>query len=194
MGNFVNPATNYYSAPQQIQNGQVVGHSHFVIEKIDSLTSTQVTDPTTFAFFKGVNTAAQNGVVSVPVTAGLPAGVYRLASINAAANHQPILASVAQHGSMDDMVYFTVTNGGAAAANNGGAAAANNGGGAAAANNGGGAASGNANGAGNSNSGNGSGSGNRGKKRCSAATIARRRLAAEAKALEEMAKRATQEA
>lgn len=52
MGNFVNPATNYYSAPQQIQNGQVVGHSHFVIEKIDSLTSTQVTDPTTFAFFK----------------------------------------------------------------------------------------------------------------------------------------------
>lgn len=83
---------------------------------------------------KGV---AQNGVLTADVTAGLPAGTYRLASINTAANHQPALVAVAQHGALDDMVYvcdsprsvtyvlktsflfqFTVQGAGAAAASN----------------------------------------------------------------------------
>ncbi|KAH9915225.1 uncharacterized protein B0H18DRAFT_886113, partial [Fomitopsis serialis] len=34
----------------------------------------------------------------------LPKGTYRMASINAAANHQAVLVAVAQHGSLDDMV------------------------------------------------------------------------------------------
>ncbi|TFY72247.1 hypothetical protein EVG20_g755 [Dentipellis fragilis] len=109
-GNFVNANSNYYSAPQQVNaQGNVVGHSHFVIEKLDAIDQTKPTNPGTFAFFKGVNTAAKNGVLSVDLDAGLPEGVYRLASINAAANHQPVLVAIAQHGSLDDMVYFFVT-------------------------------------------------------------------------------------
>ncbi len=106
-GNFVNADQNYYAAPQQINaQGNVVGHTHFVIQAIDSLESTKTLDPQTFAFFKGVNTpAGADGTVSVPVPSGLPAGTYRLASINTAANHQPVLVAVAQHGSLDDQVY-----------------------------------------------------------------------------------------
>ncbi|KAI0310995.1 hypothetical protein OF83DRAFT_1166480 [Amylostereum chailletii] len=127
-GNFVNAQSNYYSAPQQTDgSGTIIGHSHVVIEALDSLSQTTPTDPNKFAFFKGVNTAADGqGNVNVDVTDGLPAGVYRLASINAAANHQPVLVAVAQHGTLDDMVYFTVGGNGAATGkggNNAGAAA-----------------------------------------------------------------------
>ena len=105
-GFFVNPNTNYFAAPQDLaSNGMINGHSHVVIEAIDSLTQTTPTDPTRFAFFKGLNAAAQNGVLTADVTAGLPAGTYRLASINTAANHQPALVAIAQHGSTDDMIY-----------------------------------------------------------------------------------------
>ncbi|KAI0344231.1 hypothetical protein BDW22DRAFT_1344315 [Trametopsis cervina] len=118
-GNFVNPNTNYFAAPQQVNSaGAIVGHSHVVIEALSSMTQTAPTDPTKFAFFKGLNGAAQNGVLTADVTAGLPAGTYRLASINTAANHQPALVAVAQHGALDDMVYFTVQGAGAAAASN----------------------------------------------------------------------------
>lgn len=107
-GNFVAAATNYYAAPCQVDGtGTVVGHSHVVIEKLDSLTQATVTNPLNFAFFKGLNIAAVNGVLTADVTGGVAPGAYRLASINTCANHQPVLASVAQHGHMDDMIYFT---------------------------------------------------------------------------------------
>ncbi|TCD62222.1 hypothetical protein EIP91_007201, partial [Steccherinum ochraceum] len=116
-GFFVNANENYFSAPQQVNSaGDVQGHSHVVIEQISSLTQTTATDPTKFAFFKGLNDKAQNGVLSADVTSGLPAGVYRLSSINTAANHQPVLGPIAQHGSFDDQIYFTVTDDGSAAA------------------------------------------------------------------------------
>lgn len=108
-GNFVNAEANYFSAPQTVNdNGNIIGHSHVVIEKINGLSDTSVTDATKFAFFKGLNEKAQDGVLSVNVTDGLPAGTYRLASINSAANHQPVLVGVAQHGALDDMVYVRV--------------------------------------------------------------------------------------
>lgn len=114
-GNFVNAQANYYAAPSQVNsNGDLVGHSHVVIEQLDSLTQTTPTDPNKFAFFKGLNDAAVNGVLTADVTSGLPAGVYRLSSINTAANHQPALVAIAQHGSLDDQVYFTVSDSGAA--------------------------------------------------------------------------------
>jgi len=114
-GNFVNAAANYFSAPAQVDsNGVLIGHSHVVVEQLQALDQTTPTDPTKFVFFKGLNAAAQNGVLTADVTAGLPAGVYRLASINTAANHQPALVAVAQHGSLDDAVYFTVSDNGAA--------------------------------------------------------------------------------
>lgn len=107
-GNFVNANENYFSAPQQLNaQGIIRGHSHVVIEAIDSLDSTTVLDPTVFAFFKGLNAAAENGVLTATVDNGLPAGFYKLSSINTAANHQPVLAPVAQHGSLDDVVYVS---------------------------------------------------------------------------------------
>jgi hypothetical protein len=108
-GHFVNAESNYYSAPQQLnEKGQIVGHTHFVIQAVDSFTSTKPLDSTTFAFFKGVNTPpGADGAVSVDVAQGLPEGLYRLASINTAANHQPVLAPVAQHGFLDDVIYVS---------------------------------------------------------------------------------------
>lgn len=112
-GTFVNAQANYYSAPQQVNaQGNIIGHTHVVIQKLASIDQTTPLDPSVFAFFKGVNSPQKNGVVSAIVNNGLPAGVYRLASINSAANHQPVLVAIAQHGSLDDMVYFTVTNDG----------------------------------------------------------------------------------
>jgi len=107
-GSFTNPNTNYYGAPQQLNsNGVIVGHTHIVINKISSFQDTTPADATTFAFFKGIDPPANNGISSVVVTNGLEAGSYRLCSINTAANHQPVLMPVAQHNSNDDCVYFT---------------------------------------------------------------------------------------
>ena len=80
-----------------------------MVQAIESLTTTQVQDPTKFAFFQGVNTKAVNGILSVNVTNGLPEGTYRLSSINAAANHQPVLVAVAQHAALDDMIYVCIS-------------------------------------------------------------------------------------
>jgi len=108
-GNFVNPNSNYYAAPQQVNDaGQIIGHSHVTVETMPSFTATDPLDPTVFAFFKGLNAAAAGGVLSVAVDGGLPAGFYRMCSINAAANHQPVLVARAQHGSLDDCTYFQI--------------------------------------------------------------------------------------
>jgi len=122
-GNFVNAQASYFAAPQQLNTaGQIVGHSHVVVEAINGLNDTTPTNPQVFAFFLGLNAAATGGALTATVKAGLPAGTYRLASINTAANHQPALVPVAQHGSLDDMIYFTVAGG--AQANNATAEAA----------------------------------------------------------------------
>jgi len=116
-GNFVNAEENYFAAPQQLnKQGQIVGHSHVVVEALSSLGQTTPLDPKKFTFFKGLNAAAVGGILTAEVAAGLPAGFYKLSSINTAANHQPVLVPIAQHGSLDDAVYFTVKAKGAAAA------------------------------------------------------------------------------
>ncbi|KAG8934760.1 hypothetical protein FRC01_000441 [Tulasnella sp. 417] len=112
-GAFVNPQTNYFGAPQQVNdNGVVIGHSHVVIQAINGLDDTAVLDNQKFAFFKGLNAKAENGILSATVTGGLPTGTYRMCTINTAANHQPVLVGVAQHGSLDACSYFTVKSGG----------------------------------------------------------------------------------
>lgn len=124
-GAFVNAQENYFAAPQQLNGGgQIIGHSHVVVEQLSALDQTTPTDPKKFAFFKGLNAAAVNGVLTADVTAGLPAGFYKVSSINTAANHQPVLVPIAQHGSLDDVSYFTVTAAGGAAAASAAAASA----------------------------------------------------------------------
>jgi len=116
-GNFVNAQKSYFAAPQQLDGGTILGHSHVVVEKLSSLDQTTPTNPKEFAFFKGLNAAAQGGVLTADVPGGLPAGTYRLCSINTSSNHQPVIVPVAQHGALDDCVYFTANAGGAPATN-----------------------------------------------------------------------------
>lgn len=106
-GNFVNAAANYYIAPAQTDaSGTLIAHTHVAIQKMDSFDQSTLLDPLTFTFFKGLNDPAVNGIVSTTVAGGVPAGFYRMASINSAANHQPVLSSVEEHGSLDAFSYF----------------------------------------------------------------------------------------
>jgi hypothetical protein len=108
-GYSVNPDTNFYAAPQQVNgDGDIIGHTHFVVQQLDSYTSTAVLDPTVFAFFKGVGAPADgNGILSANLTGGLPEGTYKVSSINTGANHFPVLVNVAQRGALDDHVYVS---------------------------------------------------------------------------------------
>ncbi|KAK2767806.1 hypothetical protein FQN54_003965 [Arachnomyces sp. PD_36] len=109
-GFFVNPDTNYYTAPQDLDdNGDIIGHCHVTIQEIGSLQSTTPPDPNQFAFFKGINDDGNgNGLLSAEVAGGLPEGAYRVCTMIAARNHQPVNMPVAQRGAQDDCNKFEV--------------------------------------------------------------------------------------
>lgn len=123
-GAFTNADATYYAAPQALQGGKVVGHTHVTVQDLgNSLNPTQALDATQFAFFKGINDAGNGqGLLSAAVTGGLPAGNYRVCTLASSSNHQPVLMPVAQRGSADDCTKFVVTGNGNtanAASNNG---------------------------------------------------------------------------
>jgi hypothetical protein len=109
-GSFTNADATYYAAPQALSGGKVVGHTHVTVQDLGkSLNPTTALDPTQFAFFKGINDAGNGeGLLSAVVTGGLPAGNYRVCTMAAASNHQPVLMPVAQRGTPDDCTKFTV--------------------------------------------------------------------------------------
>lgn len=109
-GSFTNAQETYYSAPQALQGGRVVGHTHVTVQDMgNTLNPTQPLNPSLFAFFKGINDAGNgNGLLAATVTGGLPAGNYRVCSMTSASNHQPVLMPVAQRGAQDDCTKFTV--------------------------------------------------------------------------------------
>ncbi|KAJ7163334.1 hypothetical protein C8R46DRAFT_1079101 [Mycena filopes] len=107
-GVFTNAQKTYYSNPQTLNDkGIIIGHTHIVIESLTAIDQDTPTNPVAFVFFKGVNDAATNGLLTVPVTAGLPKGFYRMCCINSSATHQPVIVPIAQHGIVDDCSYFT---------------------------------------------------------------------------------------
>ena len=107
-GHFTNPSTTFHMAPQVVNDqGLIKGHSHVVVEELTSLDQKTPTDPTTFKFFKGLNDVAKDGILTTTIPGGLPKGFYRIVTINSAANHQPALVAIAQHGSLYDMVYVS---------------------------------------------------------------------------------------
>jgi hypothetical protein len=118
-GKFTNPTTNYYTAPQDLNAaGNIIGHCHVTVQAIGDLKSATPPDPSKFAFFKGIDDAGNgNGLLKATVTDGLPAGAYRVCTMIAAANHQPVNMPVAQRGAQDDCTKFEVTAAGAVAAN-----------------------------------------------------------------------------
>ena len=115
-GTFTNPDTTYYSAPQDLDgSGQIIGHTHVTVQDLGGdLATTTPPTPGTFTFFKGINDAGDNGLLSAAVAGGLPAGSYRVCTMTSSANHQPVLMPVAQRGAQDDCQKFTVTDSGAA--------------------------------------------------------------------------------
>ena len=113
-GEFTNAQETYYSAPQALEGGNIVGHTHVTVQDMgENLNPTQPLNPTIFAFFKGINDAGNgNGLLSATVTGGLPPGNYRVCSMTSASNHQPVLMPVAQRGAQDDCTKFKVEAGG----------------------------------------------------------------------------------
>ena len=97
-GSFTNPDVTYYAAPQQLNGGKVVGHTHFTVQDMgSSLNPATALDATKFAFFKGVNDDGDGqGNLQAVVTGGLPAGNYRVCTMSSSSNHQPVLMPVAQ--------------------------------------------------------------------------------------------------
>jgi hypothetical protein len=83
-----------------------LGQAYVVIEAIDSLSSTQVSDPSIFAFFAPVTSAQDNnGIVTIPVSAGLPDGFYKMTSMLITSNYMPVAVAIHQHGSIGDAIY-----------------------------------------------------------------------------------------
>ena len=60
-GFFGNANTMYYLAPQLLNKGTIQGHCHVVAQKLSDAGDSTVLDPTSFQFFKGINTAAKPG-------------------------------------------------------------------------------------------------------------------------------------
>jgi len=120
-GSFTNPANTYYAAPQALQGGKIVGHTHVTVQDLGgSLTPTNPPNADTFTFFKGINDAGDgNGGLEADVAGGLPAGFYRVCTMASASNHQPVLMPIAQRGAQDDCTKFTVGQGNAGAGNAG---------------------------------------------------------------------------
>jgi transcription initiation factor TFIID subunit 15 len=70
------PQNTYYAAPQQLNNGNIVGHTHVTIQKISDTDFNPDTPPdaANFAFFKGINNADDGaGNLEAVVDEGLPA-------------------------------------------------------------------------------------------------------------------------
>ncbi|TLD07438.1 hypothetical protein PgNI_10522 [Pyricularia grisea] len=122
LGSFTNAQKTYYTAPQQLEGGVIVGHTHVTIQDMGgNQNPTQPLNAEQFAFFKGINDAGDgNGGLQAAVDGGLPAGNYRLCSMAGASNHQPVMMPVAQRGAQDDCVRFEVVNGGGGGGNNNG--------------------------------------------------------------------------
>uniref|UniRef100_A0A1D1Z5S6 Elongation factor Tu n=1 Tax=Anthurium amnicola TaxID=1678845 RepID=A0A1D1Z5S6_9ARAE len=107
-GFFDDPVKQYYIFPQTLnKKGIIQGHNHVTIQK---LIRNEIPDPRNIAFFKGLNDKAENGILSVKVENGLPAGKYRLCTMVSSFAHQPVLMPIAQRGAQDDCVRFTVRN------------------------------------------------------------------------------------
>ena len=131
-GWFTNPLKTYMTSPQDVNmSGDVLGHSHVTVDALTGFNQTTPTDPRNPAFFQGLNSPAVNGVLSVVIGGGLPAGYYRIAVSHAGANHQPsasnrnnlpdqrrasliaalkcvVALPVARRGATDDMVYVSI--------------------------------------------------------------------------------------
>jgi len=109
-GSFTNADTTYYGAPQDLNPGGIItGHTHVTVQSLgNSLNPSTPPDPALFSFFKGIDFGPIGGTVNATVSGGLPPGHYRVCTLSAASNHQPVVMPVAQRGAQDDCTKFIV--------------------------------------------------------------------------------------
>ncbi|CAG8460250.1 20761_t:CDS:1 [Cetraspora pellucida] len=105
-GHFSNPDKEYYLLPQALDDGTIKGHAHIVVQSLGS--EDDAPDAREFSFFKGLNEAADKGVLSVVVDEKLSPGRYRICSMSSSESHQPVIMPVAKRGSQDDCIRVTV--------------------------------------------------------------------------------------
>ncbi|KAJ6501890.1 hypothetical protein C8R45DRAFT_819323, partial [Mycena sanguinolenta] len=105
-GFFTSFTSNFLSAPQQVDTmGIILGHYHVVIDQLDALDSPFPTDSLDFAYFSIISDVDTTGEINTEITNGLPEGFYRMTVTPRAANHQPVLVPIAQHGALNDVTY-----------------------------------------------------------------------------------------
>ncbi|CAG8478580.1 9549_t:CDS:1 [Racocetra fulgida] len=114
-GYFSDSDSEYYTMPQVLnEEGIIKGHCHVVIQKLTYDKDGEIVpNPNIFAFFKGLyDPANDHGILETEVgTAlgpGLPSGRYRICTMVSSYTHQPVIMPVAQRGSQDDCIRFTV--------------------------------------------------------------------------------------
>jgi hypothetical protein len=112
-GSFTNPTTTYYTAPQQLNaNGDIIGHCHVTVQDLGDFNTQTPPDANQKAFFLGIDDAGNGqGLLSADVSTGLLPGNYRVCTMIAAMNHQPVNMPIAQRGAQDDCVRFRVVDG-----------------------------------------------------------------------------------
>jgi len=106
-GFFSDPNFDYYDTPQTLNNdGVIQGHNHVTVQKLNG---NQVPDARIFAFFKGLNDVAKNGVLVQQIENGLPEpGLYRICTMSSSFTHQAVIMPVAQRGAQDDCIRITI--------------------------------------------------------------------------------------
>ncbi|EEQ84501.2 uncharacterized protein BDCG_01306 [Blastomyces dermatitidis ER-3] len=112
MGFYTNSNVTYLSAPQALNNeGLVQGHTHLTVEFMGpTAISIKALDANNPTWFKSVNSPNNKGnSFTARLDAGLgKAGFYRVCTLTAAANHQPVIMPVPKRGAQDDCTKFKV--------------------------------------------------------------------------------------
>ncbi|PGH32063.1 hypothetical protein GX50_05132 [[Emmonsia] crescens] len=114
MGFYTNSNVTYLSAPQSLNSeGFVQGHTHLTVQFMGpNTTAIEALDASKPIWFKSVNSPhpenKRDGFTST-LDGGLGTpGFYRICTLTAAANHQPVIMPIPNRGAQDDCTKFNV--------------------------------------------------------------------------------------
>ncbi|KAI9220175.1 hypothetical protein BC828DRAFT_384162 [Blastocladiella britannica] len=110
LGFFEDPNTRYYTSPQTLDKaGNIEGHQHVTIQALGSAQAPPNPQTQALAFFKGLDQATNNGILTVTVPAGsMKPGLTRICTMTGGRGHQAVLMPVARRGAQDDCIRITV--------------------------------------------------------------------------------------
>ena len=104
--------------PQTLDvDGNILGHTHVVIQKLSIGFDDRVQEPPAaneFVFFKGLNQDDSDiaGRLTVAVADGIQeTGLFRICTMTASFGHQPVLMPIARRGAQDDCIRVRVVRG-----------------------------------------------------------------------------------